>query len=93
MSLDKVLAKLNLCTHQLRKDRIGFFGVIDERFDVELEDRRGKPPTDDLLSRMVHSEAMGHLEPMERIANIAFPIRHHRPPEIPYQQLVEHHTQ
>jgi cytochrome P450 len=45
-----------------------------ERFDRELEDRRAKPPTDDLLSRMVHSEAMGHMEPMERIANIALLI-------------------
>ncbi len=44
------------------------------RFDRELEDRRGKPATDDLLSRMVHSEAMGHMEPMERIANIALLI-------------------
>ncbi|MFM5885552.1 MAG: cytochrome P450, partial [Novosphingobium sp.] len=44
------------------------------RFDAELEDRRGKPTTDDRLSRMVHSEAMGHMEPMERIANIALLI-------------------
>ena len=44
------------------------------RFDRELEDRRGKPPSDDLLSRMVHSDAMGHMEPMERIANIALLI-------------------
>jgi cytochrome P450 len=44
------------------------------RFDRELEDRRGKPASDDLLSRMVHSEAMGHMEPMERIANIALLI-------------------
>jgi cytochrome P450 len=44
------------------------------RFDAELEDRRGKPATDDLLSRMVHSDAMGHMEPMERIANIALLI-------------------
>jgi cytochrome P450 len=44
------------------------------RFDRELEARRALPPTDDLLSRMVHSEAMGHMEPMERIANIALLI-------------------
>ena len=49
-------------------------GEMLARFDRELEDRRGKPPTDDLLSRMVHSEAMGHMEPMERIANIALLI-------------------
>ena len=49
-------------------------GEMLARFDRELEDRRGKPATDDLLSRMVHSDAMGHMEPMERIANIALLI-------------------
>jgi cytochrome P450 len=49
-------------------------GEMLARFDRELEDRRGKPATDDLLSRMVHSAAMGHMEPMERIANIALLI-------------------
>jgi cytochrome P450 len=32
------------------------------------------PASDDLLSRMVHSEAMGNLTPIERIANIALLI-------------------
>lgn len=49
-------------------------GQMLARFDRELEDRRGKPPSDDLLSRMVHSEAMGNMDPMERIANIALLI-------------------
>jgi cytochrome P450 len=49
-------------------------GEMLARFDRELEDRRGKPPTDDLLSRMVHSEAMGNMDAMERIANIALLI-------------------
>ena len=49
-------------------------GEMLARFDRELEDRRGKPPSDDLLSRMVHSEAMGNMEPIERIANIALLI-------------------
>ena len=44
------------------------------RFDRELEARRALPPSDDLLSRMVHSEAMGHMDAMERIANIALLI-------------------
>jgi len=44
------------------------------RFDRELEARRAMPPTDDLLSRMIHSEAMGNMGPMERIANIALLI-------------------
>ena len=57
--------------------RAEFLGQMTEmlgRFDRELEARRGLPPSDDLLSRMVHSEAMGHMEPMERIANIALLI-------------------
>ena len=44
------------------------------RFDQLLEARRVLPPTGDLLSRMVHSEAMGSLSPQERIANIALLI-------------------
>ena len=57
--------------------RAQFLGQMTEmlgRFDRELEDRRGKPATDDLLSRMVHSEAMGNMSPLERIANIALLI-------------------
>ncbi len=49
-------------------------GRMLERFDGLMEERRALPPTDDLLSRMVHSEAMGNLTPMERIANIALLI-------------------
>ncbi len=49
-------------------------GRMLARFDGLMEERRGLPPTDDLLSRMVHSEAMGSLTPMERIANIALLI-------------------
>jgi cytochrome P450 len=44
------------------------------RFDALLEARRVLPPADDILSRMVHSEAMGSLTPLERIANIALLI-------------------
>ncbi|MFM5917823.1 MAG: cytochrome P450 [Novosphingobium sp.] len=57
-----------------RAEFLAQMGEMLARFDRELEDRRAKPPTDDLLSRMVHSEAMGHMEPMERIANIALLI-------------------
>ncbi len=49
-------------------------GQMLARFDAMMEARRALPPTDDLLSRMVHSDAMGHLSPMERIANIALLI-------------------
>ncbi|MFC0588851.1 cytochrome P450 [Novosphingobium aquiterrae] len=59
---------------EYRAQFLAQMGEMLARFDRELEDRRGKPPTDDLLSRMVHSEAMGHMEPMERIANIALLI-------------------
>ena len=44
------------------------------RFDRELEARKALPPSDDLLSRMVHSDAMGSMDMMERIANIALLI-------------------
>ena len=59
---------------EYRAQFLAQMGEMLARFDRELEDRRGKPPTDDLLSRMVNSEAMGHMEPMERIANIALLI-------------------
>jgi cytochrome P450 len=44
------------------------------RFDALLESKRALPPSDDLMSRMIHSEAMGNLTPIERIANIALLI-------------------
>lgn len=49
-------------------------GRMLARFDGLMEERRALPPSDDLLSRMVHSEAMGHLTPIERIANLALLI-------------------
>ena len=61
-------------TEEYRAQFLIQMGEMLARFDRELEDRRAKPPTDDLLSRMVHSEAMGNLSPMERIANIALLI-------------------
>ena len=61
-------------TEEYRAQFLVQMGEMLARFDRELEDRRAKPPTDDLLSRMVHSEAMGNLSPMERIANIALLI-------------------
>ena len=57
--------------------RAEFLGQMTEmlaRFDRELDARKALPPSDDLLSRMVHSEAMGHMDVMERIANIALLI-------------------
>ncbi len=49
-------------------------GKMLARFDALLEEKRAQPPSGDLLSRMIHSEAMGNLSPMERIANIALLI-------------------
>jgi cytochrome P450 len=49
-------------------------GRMLERFDALLETKRVQPPSDDLLSRMIHSEAMGNLTPIERIATIALLI-------------------
>ncbi|HEX4849139.1 MAG TPA: cytochrome P450 [Novosphingobium sp.] len=49
-------------------------GLMLARFDELLEARRTQEPADDLLSRMIHSEAMGNLTPLERIANIALLI-------------------
>jgi cytochrome P450 len=57
-----------------RAEFVTQMGQMLMRFDRELEARRALPPSDDLLSRMVHSEAMGHLSPPERIANIALLI-------------------
>ena len=45
-----------------------------ERFDGYMEARRQMPPSDDLLSRMVHSDAMGRMTPIERLSNIALLI-------------------
>ena len=49
-------------------------GLMLARFDALLEERRNQPPADDLLSRMIHSEAMGNLTALERIANLALII-------------------
>jgi cytochrome P450 len=61
-------------TDEYRAEFMVQMGEMLARFDKELEARRALPPTDDLLSRMVHSEAMGNMGPMERIANIALLI-------------------
>ncbi len=49
-------------------------GQMLARFDRLLEEKRQLPPSDNLMSRIIHSEAMGSLDPMERIANIALLI-------------------
>ncbi|MFC4294792.1 cytochrome P450 [Novosphingobium tardum] len=44
------------------------------RIDRLMEEKRALPPTDDLISRMVHSEAMGHMPERERLGNYALLI-------------------
>jgi len=61
-------------TEEYRVEWMAQMGQMLARFDEEFAKRRALPPTDDLLSRMVHSEAMGSLNPMERLANIALLI-------------------
>ncbi|RJT26472.1 cytochrome P450 [Chakrabartia godavariana] len=60
------------------EERYGQFleqmGQMLARFDRLLEEKRQLPPADDLMSRIIHSEAMGNMDPMERIANIALLI-------------------
>ena len=61
-------------TEEYRAEWMAQMGQMLARFDEEFAKRRAMPPTDDLLSRMVHSQAMGSLNPMERLANIALLI-------------------
>ncbi len=49
-------------------------GQMLARFDRLLEEKRQLPPSDNLMSRIIHSAAMGSMDPMERIANIALLI-------------------
>ena len=44
------------------------------RFDRLLQDKRALPPSDDLMSRIIHSDAMGDMPPAERMGNIALLI-------------------
>ena len=57
-----------------RAEWMGQMQAMLARFDELMDARRHEDPADDLLSRMVHSEAMGNLSPMERLANIALLI-------------------
>ena len=61
-------------TEEYRAAWMAEMAAMLARFDAEFAKRKAMPPTDDLLSRMVHSEAMGSLNPMERLANIALLI-------------------
>ena len=49
-------------------------GTMLARFDALMAERLAQPPSDDLLSRMIHSEAMGHLGAFERLGHLALLI-------------------
>ena len=44
------------------------------RFDRLLQEKKAQPESDDLMSRIIHSEAMGNMPPAERMGNIALLI-------------------
>ena len=44
------------------------------RFDRLLQEKKAQDPSDDLMSRIIHSEAMGDMPPAERMGNIALLI-------------------
>ncbi len=44
------------------------------RFDRLFEEKRAAPPADDLMSRIIHSDAMGQMPPAERMGNVALLI-------------------
>jgi cytochrome P450 len=57
--------------------RAHFFTEMHEMlatFDQLFAKKLAQPPSDDLLSRMIHSEAMGQMPDLERLANIALLI-------------------
>lgn len=57
-----------------RAESMGQLMQMLARFDRLLDQRKGEPPADDLISRMIHSAAMGNLSPLERLSNIALLI-------------------
>ena len=57
--------------------RAYFMGQMMEmlgRFDTLYAEKKAQPPADDLISRMVHSAAMGDMTPLERLSNLALLI-------------------
>ncbi|WP_379549598.1 cytochrome P450 [Erythrobacter sp. W53] len=44
------------------------------RFDRLLQEKKAQPPSDDIMSRIIHSEAMGNMPAAERMGNIALLI-------------------
>ncbi len=45
-----------------------------QRFDQLFEAERKQPPNDKILNRIIHSEAMGNMPELERLANVALLI-------------------
>ncbi len=63
-----------LQTPEYKAEHLAQLMAMLHRFDRLMDEKRALPPTDDLISRMVHSDAMGDMPLMERLANIALLI-------------------
>ena len=55
---------------ELQDVRWEIFGEMAQYFQHLWIDRMGKPPSRDLISMMVHSEAMNHMSPQEFMGNL-----------------------
>ena len=55
---------------ELQEVRWEIFGEMAQYFQRLWVDRMGKPPSRDLISMMVHSEAMNHMSPQEFMGNL-----------------------
>ena len=55
---------------ELQDVRWEIFGEMAQYFQRLWVDRMGKPPSRDLISMMVHSEAMNHMSPQEFMGNL-----------------------
>ncbi len=53
-----------------RKQRLGYMYECGAYFQNLWNDKLGKPQTPDLISMMIHSDAMSHMDPHEFIGNL-----------------------
>ncbi len=53
-----------------RKQRLGYMYECGAYFQTLWNDKLGKPQTPDLISMMIHSDAMSHMDPHEFIGNL-----------------------
>jgi len=55
---------------ELNETRWAIFGEMANYFKTLWVDRMGKPPARDLISMMIHSDAMNHMSPQEFMGNL-----------------------